>query len=128
MEAKVSVSIAFDAGPLEPEPTWTRLEDTDGVTVDDWSLDKTPAGSRARVSLLDRNGTLDPTNPNGPFFEKLNPMKQAAIVVENPSTGEAKTLFRGFVSAWKYLLDPSGELPTDVTLTLTDTFPLDAAR
>jgi hypothetical protein len=127
MTAGISVSVAFDDMPLEPEPTWARLEDVDGVTVRDWSPDKTPAGTAARVSLVDRKGTLDPTNPNGPFFGKLDPMKQAAIAVDNPVTGEAKSLFRGFVSAWT-ALNSLDESPTEVTLELTNTFPLDAAR
>jgi hypothetical protein len=121
MAPLVFVSVAFDDTPHEPDPTWTRLDDADGVTVTGQSIHKTKAGGAATVTLTDTKGTLDPTNPNGPFYEKLNPMKQAAIAVENPVTGEAKTLFRGFVSEWRFELDPSGESATKVTLELTDT-------
>jgi hypothetical protein len=130
----VGVCIAFDDETLEPNPAWTRIDDPDGYrVVSDWSirrgrqseLEKTGTGT-ATITIIDQDGTLDPTNPDGPFYGKLDPMKQAAIALRNPGTDTWHTIFRGFVADWFYEVDISGAFAS-VRLELVDAFELLAA-
>jgi hypothetical protein len=129
------VCIAFDDAALEPNPVWTRLDDPDGINVvSGWTIDrgrtseleKTGTGT-AEVTMIDTTGLLDPTNPGSPLAGKLNPMKQAAIALQNPVSGEWSTLIRGFVSDWDWELDVSEQFAT-ITLSIVDAFDLFASR
>jgi hypothetical protein len=120
---------------LDASPTWIRMDDPTGSTryVTGWQitrgrnseLDKTQTGT-ATVSFRDLTGRLDPTNISGPWYGNLDPMKQAAIALQNPITGAWHTLFRGFVAG------PDMELEAyrantginDVTWNLVDAFDL----
>lgn len=91
---------------LEVEPTWVRMDDPAGTRLaTSWSisrgrqneLDKTVTGT-ATVTFDDLTGDLDVTNTTGPWYANLDPMKQAAISLMHPVTGEWHTLFRGFVA------------------------------
>jgi len=91
---------------LEEDATWVRMDDPDGVRLaTGWTItrgrqsetDKTVTGT-ATVTFDDLTGDLDPTNPSSPWTGQLDPMKQAAIGLLNPDTGDWSTLFRGFVA------------------------------
>lgn len=128
------VCVAFDDDTLVESPQWHRLDDPAGpFKVTGWEirrgrsyeLDKTVGGT-ARVTLVDQAGNFDPTWSSGPLFGKLEPMKQAAIALQNPVTSAWTTLFRGFVSDWDFEMDITERLMY-VTLTLVDGFDLLAA-
>lgn len=119
--------VAFDSNALTEFPLWTRLDDPTGpFTLTSWQIDrgriyeteKTSTGT-ASFTLVDRAGDFDPTRTSGPFYGKLDPYKQACIVLQNPVTGVWSTIFRGFVSEW--LVEPH---PTErfnfVTCSLVD--------
>lgn len=97
------VSVGFSAGPLDPYPEWTALDDVDnlvtGYTINRGrtdTLDRTGTGT-AGATFTDSQGILDPTNTSGPYYNagKFLDGKQAAIALQNPCTGEWSTLFRG---------------------------------
>lgn len=123
--------MAFASPTLTDTPSWTRLDDPAGpYTVTGWSvqrgrsyeLDRTGPGT-ATVTFVDTAGNFDPTNPSGPFYGNLNPMKQAAIGLQNPVTSAWSTVFHGFVSDWTYDMYPTEDYAT-VTLQLVDAFDL----
>ena len=116
----VGVVVAFDDPWDAVNPTWTRIDDPNGVSlVNAWSidrgrsyeLDKTATGT-ARVQIIDLNGLLDPTNSTSPYYGKIDPRKQAAIALQNPVTGVWTTLFRGFIESWDYTVDVSEKYMT----------------
>jgi hypothetical protein len=125
--------IAFDANTFAWNPTWTRLDNrltlrVAGYTIDrgrQFELDRTDGG-RAVVELHDRVGVLDPTNPTGEFYGKLEPLKQARIGRLNPITGVWQSRFRGFIEDFDYSFDPSQKV-NRVTISLVDLYePLQA--
>lgn len=123
------ICIAFDDPALEPNPTWTRLDDPGGyrlaraTTINRGrdSVTQEIATGTATVELIDKDGTLDPTNPDGPFYGKILPNLQAKIDRWNPITEEWSRRFTGFTKAWKYEIDVSGNLAV-CTLELVDAF------
>lgn len=128
--APQGVCIAFDDDVFEPEPVWTRIDDPVGlgIRVQEWSVSRGRAGERdqtqtgtASITIVDFVGILDPTNADGAFYGKLDPMKQAAIALRNPVTETWSTVFRGFVSEWLYEWDESGAFAR-ITLELVDAF------
>jgi hypothetical protein len=128
------VCVAFDSATLEPAALWTRLDDPNGpFRVQSWSikrgrsyeLDRTGTGT-ATVAIADVNGDFDPTNAGSFFAGKLNPLKQAAIALQNPVTGAWSTVFRGFVEDFAYTLHPSKKV-LFLELQLMDAFDLLAA-
>lgn len=107
------VCVAFNDSALAQNPVWTRLDDPAGYRLaSSWqisrgrqtALDKTGTGT-AQVTFTDLHGLLDPTNPTGPFFDKLEPSLQAAIGFMNPMTGDWTTLFRGHLSSQNHDLN-----------------------
>jgi hypothetical protein len=105
--------IAFDDPTLTWSPTWTRLDSNPSLvasyTIDrgrQFELDRTDTG-RATVTITDRDGTLDPTNPGGPYYGKLEPLLQAMIGRYNPMDAAWHTRFRGFIEDFDYGFDPS---------------------
>jgi len=105
------VGVAFDAPSLEPAPAWTYL--TDGSSrvasyqIDrgrQFEFDKTDTGT-ARVSINDRDGTLDPTNSASPYFGLIEPLIQIRIELWNPVTLEYQTRFRGWIEDYDYSVD-----------------------
>ncbi len=107
MAAPQGISIACDDDTLVETPTWTRIDTS--YNVQSWSidrgrsyeLDKTATGT-ATINIVDKTGAFDPTNTGGTFYHRVEPMKQAAIALQNPRTAAWTTLFRGFISsvAW----------------------------
>lgn len=114
------ILVAFDDDALADDPTYTRLDDPNGyrlassVTIERGRDDVSQqmATATATVTFIDREGLLDPTNPDGPFYGKLLPRLQAKIQRWNPVTDEWDTRFKGFTKAWRYSIDPSGNLST----------------
>jgi hypothetical protein len=64
---------------------------------------------------------LAPNNADGPYYGKLDPLLQAAIARWNPVVGEWQTRFRGFVSDFDYVFDPSQRV-NQLTISLVDIF------
>lgn len=124
------VSIAFDADPMDPDPDWTRIDTLAGCRVRDWNIDrgrpdefsKTGTGT-AVVHIVDRAGLFDPTNASSPYNAEIRPGKQAALSLHDPVHDEWTMLFRGFVEAWHYQLDPTRQY-LELELQLVDGFAL----
>jgi hypothetical protein len=117
--------VAFNDDTFTAAPTWTQLDvspyRTTGVTIDrgrNYEFDRTEAGS-ATVTMVDTTGALDPTNPSGPWFGKLVPLKQAAYALYDPFVGAYSTIFRGFISDIQYSVDATERFNT-VTFHLVD--------
>lgn len=104
--------IAFDDGPLEPDPTWTRIDDTDNLVAKieihrgrQTELDVTDT-STATVYLNDTDGLFDPANTGSPYFGKIDG-KQIMLQLRNPVTDEWVTQYRGFIDDYGYELHPA---------------------
>ena len=127
IEPTTRVQIAFDSPALEPDPEWTALDAYPNLvtsyTIDrgrSYELDRTDTG-RATVQITDPDGLLDPTNPDGPFFGKIQPLRPAQIGRRNPVNGQWASRFRGFVEDYSYDVDPTQQL-NRLTLSLVDLF------
>jgi hypothetical protein len=125
-------NIAFDDPTLTWAPVWTRLDSTPNLvasyTIDrgrQYELDQTDTG-RATVEITDRNGILDPTNPAGPYYGKIEPLLQAVVQRWNPVSSAWRTRFRGFVEDYDYVFDPSQRL-NKLVVSLVDLFEILAA-
>ena len=111
------VLVAFDDPSLVWSPTWTRLDDAypnlvTSYTIDrgrQFELDRTDTG-RATVEIADVDGVLDPTNPAGPFYGKLEPLLQIMLGRHNPVTDTWYTRFRGWIDEFDYAFDPSQQV------------------
>lgn len=127
MADPVGIAIAPNDSTFSETPTWIRLDDTDqpwrvtGFEVSRGKpseFDRNDPG-RAQISLIDRDGSFDPTNPSAPF--PLTLAAQAAITVQNPVTGEWRHLFKGFTKEYPGDFYPTGNL-AEVPLQLGDGF------
>jgi hypothetical protein len=107
--APQGVCVAFNDSTLEPNPSWTRLDDPSGYNVvGGWTvdrgrskeMDKNQTGT-ATIDIVDQGGILDPTNVSSPFVDNIDPMKQGAVALQNPVTNVWSTIYRGF-SDWTY--------------------------
>lgn len=135
MAIPAPLSVAFDDTTLEPEPTWTEIDQGRSFEIARGrtsELDKTGTGT-ARITTFDTDGTLDPTNTGSPYAGKLDPVKQAIIQIVNPYRllAEADTsvypLFRGYVDTWgDFEVHPSGRW-IEGTVQLEDALALFAA-
>jgi hypothetical protein len=134
MADPTGISLAFGDDTLEPNPVWTRIDDPSvlpGVRVAGYQIDRGRAsettrteGGSATVTITDRDGALDPTNPTGPFTtptNKIQPLVQAAICRWNPVDLVWDTRFRGWVAEYDYTFDPSQQV-NQLQLTLVDIF------
>ena len=128
------VCVAFDSATFDPSPVWHRLDNPTGpYTVTGYTItrgrryetDRTDTG-RATITMIDKTGALDPTNTLGAFYGKIIPRKQAAIALQNPITGTWRTIYRGFVSAWRFQPHPT-ERWNEVTIELDDALAVLAA-
>lgn len=107
------MNFAPDDDTLEENPTWVRLDDDDNFvasyTIDrgrQFELDRTDGG-RATVAINDRDGVLDPTNGGGLYAGAIQPLLQIVLGRYNPVLAEWQTRFRGFISDYDYVFDPS---------------------
>lgn len=120
------VLIAFDDGPLEPDPAWTRLDDTPNLVAEieihrgrQTELDITDT-STATVRLNDTQGLFDPGNTGSPYFGKMDG-RQIMLQLRNPVTDEWVTQFRGFIDDWGIDLDPS-QVISNIQIQCVDLF------
>ena len=108
MAAPQGVCIACDDDTLTVNPTWVRLDQSyrvTGYSIDrgrSYELDKIGTGT-ATIDLIDTTGAFDPTNSGGTFYGRVDPLKQAAIALQNPVTSAWSTLFRGFVASVQWV-------------------------
>jgi len=129
IEPTCRFQIAFDSPALEPDPDWTSLDEIPNLvtsyTIDrgrSYELDRTDTG-RATVQIIDPDGVLDPTNPDGPFYGKIQPLRPAQIGRRNPVNGQWASRYRGFVEDYAYDVDPTQQL-NRLTISLVDLFEL----
>jgi hypothetical protein len=110
------VLIAFSDGPLEPSPTWTRIDDQTGATFPlgfvsgyDTSngrqslMSQTETGT-ATVYINDRAGLFDPNNSSSPYFGILSG-RQILLQLFNPVTSTWQPQFRGLIDDYNYAID-----------------------
>ena len=99
------VNIAFNSQAFNPNPTWNRsLPGVASFTIDrgrSYELSRTQTGT-ATVNFYDVNGTYDSTNPNGPYYGEIGPMRLVNIQLLNPVNQESYSLFTGFTESWDY--------------------------
>lgn len=125
--------MAFDDTALEPDPTFTWIDQEYPNLVASWEtergrsfeLDRTDA-SRATITIKDKAGILDPTNSSGPFFFKIEPLIQATCAMWNPITSSFSTRYRGWVQSYRYEADPTQRL-MQLVIELGDLFEILAA-
>lgn len=111
------VGLAFDDAALEPDPTFTWIDQDHPNLVASWEtqrgrnfeLDQTDASS-ATITITDKDGILDPTNPTGPYFFQIEPLIQATCAMWNPVTASWATRYRGWVQSYRYEQHPSQQV------------------
>lgn len=112
------VFIAFDDLPLEPSPTWTRLDAPGGDFPDQFVsgydvkagrqtlLQQTDTGT-ATVYINDHQyGLFDERNVSSPYHNKLSG-KQILLQLWNPVTSTWESQFRGLLNDTSYDIDGS---------------------
>jgi len=110
------VLIAFDDGPLEPSPTWTRLDAPGGDFPDQFVagydlqngkqtlLAQTDTG-QATVYINDHKyGLFDPRNASSPFYEALDG-KQILLQLFDPVHEVWETQYKGLIDSAGYSFD-----------------------
>src|SRR4051812_30415147 len=122
-------SLAFGSATLDAYPNWTAIDDYPNLVTSysidrgrDYELDQFDTGT-ATVQILDPEGILDPTNPEGPFYGLIRPLLRAAICRRNPVTNTWRARYSGWVDEYSYEIDPS-QLVNRLTITLVDLFEL----
>lgn len=100
--------IAFDDGPLEPSPTWTRIDNLASGLISGMDIRRGKQTLQARtdtgtmsVFVNDRDGRFDPNNASSPFFGKLDG-KQILCQVFDPTTSTWEPQFRGTIDNYSY--------------------------
>ena len=105
------VLIAFNDTPLEPNPVWARIDDTNNLvsgydiqTGKQTELDRTDTGT-ATIYINDTTGLFDPLNTGSPYFGKLVG-KQILLQLWNPVTSEWVQEWRGKIRDYGYAIFP----------------------
>jgi hypothetical protein len=122
------VCIAFDDDTLTWSPTWTRIDTVYPSLVTSYQIDRgrqyeldhTDTG-RATVQIADKDGILDPSNTSGPFYNKIQPLKQISLGRFNPVESNWHQRFRGFIEEMDYAFDPSQKVNM-LTMSCVDLF------
>ncbi len=125
------VLVAFDDGPLEPNPNFTALDQGGDFPVNfvagydirvgrQTLLSQTDTGT-ATVTLYDRGGLFDPRNVSSAYYGKLDG-RQIILQLYNPVSGTWEPQFRGLIDDIEWNVDgsavnASGE-PVNETITL----------
>jgi hypothetical protein len=97
----LTVEIAFDDSPYEPNPSWTSITEwVSEVSIrrgreGDWSDDFV---STASITLINDDRRFDPFNTSSIYKDKLRPRKQVRI--RGTINGNTYTIFRGFVNGF----------------------------
>lgn len=110
------VGVAFDDGPLEPNPTWTWLDDDsvfppqfvagyDTKNGRQTLISQTETGT-ATVYINDRAGLFDDRNSDSPYQGKLSG-RQIILQLWNPVTEVWEPQFRGHIDDYSYDIDGS---------------------
>lgn len=100
-------SIAFDDNWNVESPTWTRIDTAAPVLscrVDRgrvFETDRIDPG-RASVTFVDKTGAWDPMNAAGTYYGKCVPRRQAKLELVNPGDASVNSIFRGYVSGWRF--------------------------
>lgn len=130
------IRIAFNSQAFNPSPTWVRVDGGVGLssfasqsatsyTIDrgrQFQLDATQTGTGSLV-MYDTTGMFDATNPDGPFFGEIGPMRQINFQMQNPVNGLFYSLFTGFTESWYYTFpDPQNNRIMEVTVAAVDGF------
>lgn len=130
------IRIAFNSQAFNASPTWVRVDGGVGFstfasksavsyTIDrgrQFQLDATQTGT-ASLQLYDTTGMFDATNPNGPFFGEIGPMRQINFQIQNPVNNLFYSLFKGFTESWYYTFpDPQNNRIMEVTVAAVDGF------
>ncbi len=108
------VGIAFDDGPLEPNPTWTYLDDAtvfppqfvagyDTRNGRQTLISQTETGT-ATVYINDRAGLFDDRNFDSPYIGQLSG-RQILLQLWNPVTEVWEPQFRGIIDDYNYDID-----------------------
>ena len=120
------VLIAFDDTPLEPSPTWTRIDSTANLVAGydihrgkQTLLDRTDTGT-ATVYLNDTAGLFDPANVSSPYFGKLDG-KQIMLQIWNPVTLDWWPQFTGHINDYGYDLNPT-QVVSNIQIDCVDIF------
>ena len=127
LQSVAGVYIAFGDDTLTETPNYQAVAKVQAWNSDrgrQYELDKTQAGT-ATVTIIDTDGTYDPTNPDSPLFGLIGPLAPAQIRIVNPVTGVTEPKFTGFVESWDYVYDPQpSPYAIILTINLTDAFEL----
>lgn len=107
------VLIAPDDGPLEPSPTWLRIDDSAPSLVSGIDIHRGKQTLIARtdtgtgtVYLNDRTGRFDPNNSLSDLFGKLTG-KQIMLQAWNPVDSAWVPQFRGTIDDCSYDINPA---------------------
>jgi hypothetical protein len=113
------VLVAFDDGPLEPSPTWTRVDDPTGsdfplgfVAGYDTSTGRQTVASQTDTGTASlyvndhKRGVFDGRNSGSAFFGKLDG-RQIMFQLYNPVTDTWEPQFRGHINDYGYDIDGS---------------------
>lgn len=127
-------SLAFGANQMDTNPAWTWIDNpATSFKVAEFSIDRGRTyefdqieAGKATVTLWDTSGSFDPTNTSGTFYGSITPGMQAGLALYNPVATTWSTVFRGFVSGWKYTVDPT-ENVIGVEVELVDALDIFAA-
>lgn len=106
------VLIGMASGPLTASPTWTRIDNTNGLVSaieitsgKQTEFDKTEAG-RYTVYLNDKTGLFDPANSSSPYFGTLDG-KQILLQLYNPVDSTWYSRARGIIDEFGFDLNPA---------------------
>ncbi len=120
------VLIAFDDPPLEPNPTWTRIDDTENLVAGfdirrgrQTERDSTDTGT-ATVYVNDTEGLFDAAYPLSPYYGKLDG-KQIQLQVWNPVDEVWVPQFRGVIDDYGYDINPT-QVVANVQIDCVDIF------
>lgn len=112
------VLIAFDDGPLEPNPTWTRIDAPGGDFPDQFVsgydtqngkqtlLAQTDTGTGTVYINDNKYGLFDPRNSSSPYYQKLDG-KQILLQLYDPVREVWEPQFKGRIDNASYAIDPA---------------------
>lgn len=110
------VLIAFDDGPLEPNPTWTRLDAPGGDFPDQFVSGYDTRNGKQSLLAVTETGTatvyindhkyalFDPRNSSSPYYQKLDG-KQILLQLFDPVREVWEPQFRGRIDTTAWVLD-----------------------
>ena len=110
------ILIAWDDGPLEPNPTWTVIDQGGDFPENFVSGYDTHSGRQTLISqtetgtatvyVNDREGLFDDRNGSSPYQGKLSG-RQIMLQLYNPVNATWYSQFRGLIDDYRYTMDGS---------------------